>query len=147
MTPEPIDGWKPLLRSLGASAEGALDDVRERFRRRFRADRRLHVIAYRGFGNRTRGTLSGRVLAYREPPDGDPGSLWHSLQQSYRRFETDEVPDVRVARARALNLARVHEPVLTPWSDLNVRLRSPNGLQITLFQTQASEADKKEQIQ
>ena len=47
-----------------------------------------------------------------------------------------EVADVRAALARALHYGAtlVHEPVLTPWGDLNVRLRSPDGLQITLFQ-------------
>lgn len=49
-----------------------------------------------------------------------------------------EVPDIHAAMARALQYGAtlVHEPVLTPWQDLNVRLRSPEGLQITLFQTQ-----------
>jgi catechol 2,3-dioxygenase-like lactoylglutathione lyase family enzyme len=48
-----------------------------------------------------------------------------------------EVPDVREAMERALKYGAtlVHEPVLTPWQDLNVRLRSPEGLQITLFQS------------
>jgi lactoylglutathione lyase len=47
-----------------------------------------------------------------------------------------EVPDVRAAVARALayGATLVHEPVLTPWDHLNARLRSPEGLQITLFQ-------------
>lgn len=47
------------------------------------------------------------------------------------------VPDVRVAVENALkNGAKlVHEPVLTPWNDLNARIESPDGLQITLFQT------------
>ncbi len=49
-----------------------------------------------------------------------------------------EVPDVQAAMERALQYGAtlVHEPILTPWQDLNVRLRSPEGLQITLFQTQ-----------
>jgi len=47
-----------------------------------------------------------------------------------------EVEDVQVAMERALKYGAVlvHEPVLTPWKDLNVRLQSPEGLQITLFQ-------------
>ena len=47
-----------------------------------------------------------------------------------------EVPDVHIAMERALEYGAtlVHEPVLTPWYDLNVRLQSPEGLQITLFQ-------------
>lgn len=49
-----------------------------------------------------------------------------------------EVPDVYGAMERALKYGAtlVHEPVMTPWNDLNVRLRSPEGLQITLFQIQ-----------
>ena len=47
-----------------------------------------------------------------------------------------EVPDVHKVMERALSngATLVHEPVLTPWNDLNVRLRSPEGLQVTLFQ-------------
>ena len=47
-----------------------------------------------------------------------------------------EVPDIKKAMQKALNYGAtlVHEPVLTPWNDLNVRLCSPEGLQITLYQ-------------
>lgn len=47
-----------------------------------------------------------------------------------------QVEDVHAALARALQYGAtlVHEPVLTPWNDLNARVRSPEGLQITLFQ-------------
>lgn len=47
-----------------------------------------------------------------------------------------EVPDVHAALKRALEYGAtlVHEPVLTPWNDLNARVTSPDGLQITLFQ-------------
>jgi len=46
------------------------------------------------------------------------------------------VPDVHVAVENALKYGAtlVHEPVLTPWGDLNARVESPDGLQITLFQ-------------
>ncbi len=49
-----------------------------------------------------------------------------------------KVPDIKRAIERALQYGATleHEPVLTPWNDLNVRLRSPEGLQITLFQVQ-----------
>lgn len=57
-----------------------------------------------------------------------------------------EVPDVRAATERALRhgATLVHGPVLTPWHDLNVRLRAPDGLQITLFQTQNASTAKDE---
>ena len=47
-----------------------------------------------------------------------------------------EVPDVDAALQRALAHGAVleHEPVVTPWNHRNARLRSPDGLQITLFQ-------------
>jgi catechol 2,3-dioxygenase-like lactoylglutathione lyase family enzyme len=39
----------------------------------------------------------------------------------------------RLVAAGAEQLA---EPALTPWNDLNVRLRAPDGLQLTLFTVQ-----------
>jgi lactoylglutathione lyase len=47
-----------------------------------------------------------------------------------------EVPDVEAAvlRAIAYGAVLVHEPKLTPWGDLNARVQSPDGLQVTLFQ-------------
>lgn len=47
-----------------------------------------------------------------------------------------QVPDVQVALKRALEYGAtlVHEPVVTPWNDLNARLESLEGLQVTLFQ-------------
>ena len=47
-----------------------------------------------------------------------------------------QVEDVQLAMEHALKhgATLVHEPILTPWNDLNVRIQSPDGLQITLFQ-------------
>lgn len=47
-----------------------------------------------------------------------------------------QVPDVQAALERALQYGAVlvHEPALTPWNDLNARVKAPDGLQITLFQ-------------
>lgn len=47
-----------------------------------------------------------------------------------------EVPDIHAALKRALEYGAtlVHEPMMTPWNDLNARVQSPDGLQITLFQ-------------
>lgn len=49
-----------------------------------------------------------------------------------------EAADVHAAMKRALKYEAtlVHEPVQTPWGDTNVRLRSPEGLQVTLYQVQ-----------
>ena len=48
-----------------------------------------------------------------------------------------QVPDLHAAMQRLLahGATLVHEPVMTPWGDYNVRLQDPVGMQITLFQT------------
>jgi catechol 2,3-dioxygenase-like lactoylglutathione lyase family enzyme len=48
-------------------------------------------------------------------------------------FQVDDVHAV-VKRALEHGGTLVHEPVLTPWNDLNARVLSPDGMQITLFQ-------------
>lgn len=47
-----------------------------------------------------------------------------------------EVPDVQkaVERTLAYGAELVHAPILTPWDDLNARVQSPDGLQVTLYQ-------------
>lgn len=54
-----------------------------------------------------------------------------------------EVPDVREALKRAVKhgATMVHEPILTPWNDLNARIRSPEGMQITLYQVMSLPTD------
>jgi catechol 2,3-dioxygenase-like lactoylglutathione lyase family enzyme len=51
-----------------------------------------------------------------------------------------QVPDVDAAAKRlvAKGAVLVHEAVTTPWGDTNIRLRAPDGLQITLFQAPES---------
>lgn len=46
------------------------------------------------------------------------------------------VPDLAAAVERLLEHGAilVHPPAVTPWGDLNARLRDPDGLQVTLFQ-------------
>src|SRR5512134_3605143 len=52
-----------------------------------------------------------------------------------------QVPDLRAAMDRLLahGARLVHEPVMTPWGDYNVRLQDPDGMQITLFQARDKE--------
>lgn len=47
-----------------------------------------------------------------------------------------QVPDLHAAVDRLLahGAVLVHQPVMTPWGDLNARLQDPDGMQITLFQ-------------
>ena len=47
-----------------------------------------------------------------------------------------QVPDLDAAMERLLThgATLIHEPVQTPWGDVNVRLQDPDGMQVTLFQ-------------
>lgn len=48
-------------------------------------------------------------------------------------LRVDDV-DATGKRLEALGARVVHPPVVTPWGDRNMRLETPDGLQITLFQ-------------
>ena len=52
-----------------------------------------------------------------------------------------QVSDLDAAMERLITngATLVHEPVLTPWGDTNVRLEDPDGMQITLFQVSKNE--------
>ena len=55
-----------------------------------------------------------------------------------------QVPDLEAAMERLLahGAILIHQPVVTPWGDINVRFQDPDGLQITLFQkSQAGPAE------
>jgi uncharacterized glyoxalase superfamily protein PhnB len=52
-----------------------------------------------------------------------------------------QVPDLKTAMQGLLahGATLVHPPVITPWGDYNVRLQDPDGMQITLFQSDESQ--------
>lgn len=81
------------LKQAVIDADDHLDAMRARFRHRFRAQQPRHIAAYRGFCDAHGVSLSGRVLA--EQPQGSPmedAAWWDNLLDTYRRFESDEVP-------------------------------------------------------
>lgn len=93
---EAVDRWTTLVRELGIRTENALDFVRKRFRDRLTHRKPMKIVAFHGMGNDKLCRLRGRLLEYRQEPASDADSIWQNLQDSYRRFETDEVPNVVV---------------------------------------------------
>lgn len=74
-----------------------VDRLRMRLRKRLGHGTPRHIATHVGHGDATRVTLMGRVLA--ERPQGGPtedDGWWDNLLNTYRRFESDEVPDVDV---------------------------------------------------
>ena len=55
-----------------------------------------------------------------------------------------QVPDLQAAMERLLahGATLVHPPILTPWGDTNARLQDPDGMQITLFQSQKKDEEE-----
>jgi phosphatidate phosphatase APP1 len=95
------DHWKRLFHRLGMSTENAMDVVMARAREKLHPEVYLHVIAFRGFGTRLtegwQGSISGRVLRYRQPSLPGTSVLWNNLRASYERFATDELPGITVS--------------------------------------------------
>lgn len=118
-------------------ADDALDAARRRLKARLGFDRPLHIAAYRGYGDGTAIELMGRVLAER-PGNGplEGAGWWDNLLDTWRRFESDEVPGAPV-RARfgrhEVEVTSDHEgyyaatvpgsgPPTTLWEDATVML-------------------------
>lgn len=134
--------WPAALRQRLQDAIIDLDDHVDAAWRRL--DMRLgrgqprHVAAYRGYADRNGAELFGRVLA--EKPQGGPkedDGWWDNLLNTYRRFESDEVPDaaltVRFRDARldtrsdhegyyGASLATTTPPSDTLWDNATVAL-------------------------
>lgn len=79
-----------------SAAAAALLQVSRKVDRRQRETPR-QVVAYNGYGNSDYLWIQGRVLA--DKPIKTPGendSWWDNLRATYQRWETDEIPGVRV---------------------------------------------------
>src|SRR5688572_14280554 len=76
-------------------ADDHLDAARRRFGARFGGQRPRHIEAYRGWADAKAAEFTGRVLASK--PQGGPkedDNWWDNLLNTYRRFESDEIPGV-----------------------------------------------------
>jgi phosphatidate phosphatase APP1 len=126
------------LHALAVETEDRLDAARNRLRTRLGLDRPRHIAAYRGYGDARGIELMGRVLADRPhtgPREDDP--WWDNLLDTYRRFESDEVPGAALRlrfRERSVDLVSDEEgyyearldvdasPTDSPWENAMVSL-------------------------
>ena len=91
-------GWRTRLAQRLAQGvirgDDLVDAAFDRFNTRFHRHQPQHIAAYRTFADAHGVELMGRVLA--RPPLGGPGEhddWWDNLANTYRRFDTDEVPN------------------------------------------------------
>lgn len=94
-------GWRARatqhLKDWVIDADDHLDGAFNRFNQRFGRHRPRHVAAYRSVAGEHGVELFGRLLA--EAPLGGPkddDGWWDNLLNTYRRFESDEVPGVPI---------------------------------------------------
>ena len=83
------------LKDFVIDADEHLDAARRRYAARFGGEQPRHIAAYRAHADAAFAELSGRVLASK--PMGGPqedAGWWDNLLDTYRRFESDEVPGV-----------------------------------------------------
>jgi phosphatidate phosphatase APP1 len=90
-------GWKHILGNLARGTEIRLDRLKYRLAYRLGGPDPICIVTYRGFGTRDRVVVRGRVLEDQGIlPARDDDSRWRNLLNTWRRFETDEVPDARL---------------------------------------------------
>lgn len=90
--------WSRRLLRAAHAVERPFDAARRRFAWRRGGDRPVHLVPYRGYGNGESFLACGRVLLDAGVGTQGPSDpLWMNLLNTWRRFESDEVPGARVA--------------------------------------------------
>ncbi|WP_411827955.1 App1 family protein [Luteolibacter sp. AS25] len=85
------------LHLAAVAVEELLDGARRFVWKRTGRHRPRQIVAYRGYGNSSAVKISGRLLANK--PTGGPlekDGWWKNLVNTYRRWESDEVPFTKV---------------------------------------------------
>lgn len=89
--------WKNTVNRIGHLIDTRFDRLRYGLKQRLGYDQPLQVIPYAGYGNAQKLFLNGRVLVHQGDLDAaDQEALWRNLVAAYRRFESDEVPGLRL---------------------------------------------------
>jgi phosphatidate phosphatase APP1 len=89
--------FKRALLRAAVPVERGVDSVKRRLEARFDRDDPLQILPYRGFGTPQRFLIQGRVL--QDEPVGASGendTIWQNLGNTWKRFESDEVPHARL---------------------------------------------------
>ena len=89
--------WKKALAHLVVDVEEGFDRLKYRLGERLGGNEPVRIRPYRGYGTAEEIYLKGRVLEGTElPPAGEEDSLWDNLVNTFKRFESDEIPHARL---------------------------------------------------
>lgn len=92
-----MSDWRKTFAHIASNVDDHFDKLRYRFRHRLGRIKPVQIVPYRGFGKEQNLYLKGRVLedkGIRESTNND--TVWDNLLATYRRFDSDEIPGVRV---------------------------------------------------
>ncbi len=89
--------WKDLLIKSTEKTENFADDLIFKIRKKLKLNSPVVIMPYRSYGTRTRMYIKGRVLQNKLiKPSEEEQSLMTNLKNMYNRFQSDEVPNVKV---------------------------------------------------
>ncbi len=89
--------WRNILHKLGYEAEHQFEALSQKLNERIGTERDYYVQAYRWFGTHDHLIVRGRVLGENGLRDAqDQDGTWNNLLNSYRRFNSKELPYARL---------------------------------------------------
>ena len=122
--PQLVPDMNELTRHL-ARAETQFDRIKHRFAERLGRIGPVQIQPYIGHGTAETLYLRGRVLEDKQlEPSEDDDSIWENILAAYKRFESDEIPGVRV-RLRYQDVTEVVETDEEGYYQLALDLPSP----------------------
>ncbi|MEO5910474.1 MAG: phosphatase domain-containing protein [Pelobium sp.] len=89
--------WTKLLMNTAENAENFVDHFIFNMRKKLKWNSPVVIMPYRSYGTRDNIYIVGRVLENKLiKPSDDKESLLNNLLNMYKRFQSDEVPDVKI---------------------------------------------------
>ncbi len=88
--------WKRKLLDIAIKVDDVADKAMLRLRERLGSTDPIHIIPYRTYGTVDKVFVRGRVLEDKKMAIEEHDQLFSNLLNMYKRFETDEVPGVKV---------------------------------------------------
>ncbi len=90
--------WRRFIMGGTELAENFVDDFISKIRKKLKWNSPVILMPYRSYGTVEKIYVIGRVLQNKLiEPSEDKGKLLHNLLDMYKRFQSDEVPDVKIA--------------------------------------------------
>src|SRR6478672_3260412 len=89
--------WRNLLIQSTENTETFVDDFIFKIRKKLKWNSPVMIMPYRSYGTHSRMYIVGRVLENKLiKPSEDKEHLLNTLLNMYKRFQSDEVPDVKI---------------------------------------------------